>query len=229
LAAIAGFALFAALPPIAAIASVTAIAPGPRPAAATAFTSPLRLGSAWPIALPVASTLRPLRTAPFSPWALRPRSSLAPCLIALAAGPFDGRLIALTAGWLVALAAFPLRAWFVLVAAEALGESPAFFITRDLESRARILVRSARPPSRPTPFAAAAPSLRLARLLRRLPEAAAREPHHHRVWMTGLQLLQRGCEFFLRRGAERRRLPFENDRPVGMAGRHRFTALARVA
>jgi hypothetical protein len=209
LAAIAGFALFAALPPIAAIASVTAIAPGPRPAAATAFTSPLRLGSARPIALPVASTLRPLRTAPFSPLALRPRSSLAPCLIALAA--------------------LPLRAWFVLVAAEALGESPAFFITRDLESRARILVRSARPPSRPTPFAAAAPSLRLARLLRRLPEAAAREPHHHRVWMTGLQLLQRGCEFFLRRGAERRRLPFENDRPVGMAGRHRFTALARVA
>jgi hypothetical protein len=94
------------------------------------------------------------------------------CFIALTAGPFDTRLIVL--------------------AASPLGESPALLVAWHLESRARILVRSAWPPTRSAPFPTTAARHCLARLLLRLPQPAAREPHHHGIGMAGLQLLERG-------------------------------------
>jgi hypothetical protein len=120
----------------------------------------------------------------------------------------------------VALARQPLGTAVVALATLSLGESAALLVTGDLESRPWILVRSARSPSGSAAFSPAPSRERVARLLRRLPQASACEPHHHGIGMSRLQLLQRRREFLLRRSAERRGLPFENDRPVGMARRH---------
>ena len=59
-----------------------------------------------------------------------------------------------------------------------------------------------------------------ARLFFGPPQPAAREPHHHRVRMLRLDLLERRQQLLLRRGAERGRLVAEDDRPVGVAWRH---------
>jgi hypothetical protein len=82
-------------------------------------------------------------------------------------------------------------------------------------------MRSAGAPGRPAAIGWRAPlAERLARLLFRLPEPAARKPEQRSVRMPRLQLLQRRQQFLLRVRAEGRRLALENDRPVGMAWRH---------
>jgi hypothetical protein len=146
------------------------------------------------IALPLALAMRALRAVPFRAFA---------------------RVIPLVRR----VVAQPLGTAVVALAAQPIGESAALLVTRDLESRAWILMRSPRSPSGPAAFSPSSRE-RFARLLRRLPQAAACEPHHHGVGMPRLQLLQRRRQFLLRRSAERRGLPFENDRPVGMARRH---------
>jgi hypothetical protein len=143
----------------------------------------LRLWSAWAIALPLASSLRPLRPASFPARALRSRRPLDTWFIALATGPLDT--------WFVALASWPLDLRFIALATEPVGESAALLVAGHLETRTRILVRAARSPTRSASLATTAPRQRFARLLLRLPQAAARKPHHHGVGMPGLQLLQR--------------------------------------
>jgi hypothetical protein len=66
----------------------------------------------------------------------------------------------------------------------------------------------------------AAAMLGRARFLRARPQAAAREPHHHRVGVLVVELLEGRLELLAQLRSERRRLPFDDDRPVCEAWRH---------
>jgi hypothetical protein len=65
-------------------------------------------------------------------------------------------------------------------------------------------------------------------LVLRRPQAAAREPLHHRIGMPDLQLPQRRHQLFLRVRAKRGGLAFENDRPVVVPGRHASPIMAAL-
>jgi hypothetical protein len=65
-------------------------------------------------------------------------------------------------------------------------------------------------------------------LVLRRPQAAAREPLHHRIGMPDLELPQRRHQLFLRVRAKRGGLAFENDRPVVVPGRHAAPIMAAL-
>jgi hypothetical protein len=123
--------------------------------------------------------------------------------------------------------AFALRVEFrasaprAIGAAQVRGEAPPLLVARHLELLARVAML---PPGSPLGRAFLRRAFQLERhalFFRRVPQLAAREPLHHGVGMLGLQLLQGRQQLLLRVRAESGRLPFENDRPVGVARRHR--------
>jgi hypothetical protein len=115
----------------------------------------------------------------------------------------------------------PAAARLVAIAEQLLAKPASAFVARNVEALARIAVRTAWTPiaSAVLPLGVACRARELLLLLR-LPETAAREPSQHGVGMARLQLLQRRQQLFLRVRAERGRLPFQNDRPVGMSWGH---------
>jgi hypothetical protein len=104
------------------------------------------------------------------------------------------------------------------LAAHPLGETPALLVARDVEPRAWILVVAAGPPVAPAAFAAML--LRSSRFVWARPQTSAREPHHHRIGMLVLQLLEGRLELLAVLRAKGGRLSFDDDRPVGEAWRH---------
>jgi hypothetical protein len=114
-----------------------------------------------------------------------------------------------------------LRRHLASIANEALAKASSPLVARDLKSLARIAMGSAW-----TPVASALLARRVTRGTRepffflRVPQLAARKPLQHRIGMPRLQLLECRQQFLFRPRAERRRLAFENDRPVGVAWRH---------
>ena len=114
------------------------------------------------------------------------------------------------------------------LAPQVLGKASPLLVARDLEAIPRILVLAAGTPIARTPIAGRgtcrpSPGERLGPLLiLRLPQSPAREPLHHRIGMSHLQLAQRGQEFFFCVGAKCGGLPFEDDRPVVVPGGHGF-------
>jgi hypothetical protein len=118
--------------------------------------------------------------------------------------------------------------WRGSLAPQILGKASPLLVARNLEAIPRILVLAAGTPIARTPIAGrgtcrTSPGERLCPLLiLRLPQSPAREPLHHRIGMSHLQLAQRGQEFFLCVGAKRGGLSFEDDRPVVVPGRHGF-------
>ena len=103
-----------------------------------------------------------------------------------------------------------------------------------LEPVARIFVRAAgtpvaAPPLRRRPIALRLPRRRrrvalhleiVALRLPRLPQLPACEPAHRDVWALPLELYERRLELLALPRAESRRLLVDQNRPVGMAGRH---------
>jgi hypothetical protein len=125
---------------------------------------PLRI----PLAFPLAVAWRPLRFPRPIAFSRRPRSF------------FRSRLAALTAGRR-ALAGPGL----IAIAIEPIPEPPPLLVARDVEARARILVRAAG-----APIPAAVLALRLPRsacspfLVLRVPQPPAGKPPHHRIGMA---------------------------------------------
>jgi len=96
-------------------------------------------------------------------------------------------------------------------------------IARNLELVARILVLAAGTPVVAAPLSSAPLPLLPQREHRRFfgwPQLAAGEPHHHRIRLLRLQLLQRRQQFFLSRRTKRGGLAADDDRPVGITRRH---------
>jgi hypothetical protein len=90
-----------------------------------------------------------------------------------------------------------------------------------LESRARVLVLAARSPVLRPPLCGPLQIFsRPLRLLRRIPQPAAREPLHHDIAVLPPKLIQRGQQLFLVTRAERGRFVVDEDGPVRVAGRH---------
>jgi hypothetical protein len=109
-------------------------------------------------------------------------------------------------------------------------EPPALLVARHFETLARILVRAAGTPSRAATLARRrGPSGGGALFLLRLPQTAAREPQKRRVRVARLELLERGQQLLPRVGAKRRRLSFQDDRPVGVSGGHAASIMAPSA
>jgi hypothetical protein len=106
-----------------------------------------------------------------------------------------------------------------LIAPHPFGEAPPLLVARDVEPCARIAMRSARPPILTPPFCSTG-VLGRARFFRRGPQASAREPHHHRIGMLALELLERRDEVVAILRAESRGLPLDDDCPVGKAWGH---------
>jgi hypothetical protein len=105
------------------------------------------------------------------------------------------------------------------IASRPVGKAAPLLVAGDVESRARIAVLAARPPLSIAALAAAA-VLPCPCVFRGRPELAAAEPHHRGVGMLALQLFQGREQIVALRRAERRRLPFDDDRPVGETRRH---------
>ena len=108
------------------------------------------------------------------------------------------------------------------VPVETFCEPSALLIARHLETVVRVLVLASGPPLGRS-FLGGAPSFqgsRHALFLRRVPQAAAREPLHDGVRMTDLQLAERRQQLLLRVGAKRSGFSLEDDGPVRMAWRH---------
>jgi hypothetical protein len=109
---------------------------------------------------------------------------------------------------------------------------PPLFVARARETVARILVFAAGPPvARPLlPRRGSAPVRRYFRALfvLRFPEASTREPLHHRVGVTRLQLPECRRELFLCMRAKCGGLAFEDDRPVVVPGRHTPAIMAAL-
>jgi hypothetical protein len=122
---------------------------------------------------------------------------------------------------------FRLTGSLALVAPHAFGKTPPLLVTRDLESRARIAMLAAGPPLLVPPLSSAA-TLGSARVLGRGPEPSPREPHHHRIGMLALQLLEGRDEVVAVLRAESRGLAFNDDRPVGETWGHGELTLPRV-
>src|SRR5205085_703869 len=103
-----------------------------------------------------------------------------------------------------------------------------------LEPIARILVAAAGTPVVAAPLGGRRPVAAIARLGRRaplllevrllcfagVPQFAAREPAHRHVCALALKLDQGRLQFLALAGAEGRRLPVDQNRPVGVTRRH---------
>ena len=120
----------------------------------------------------------------------------------------------------------PVFAWgaalFVSITPGALGEAAAFLVARHLEAVARILVFAARTPVAAARLAATTallPQPEFRRFLRR-PELSSREPHHRRVRMPRLKLLERRQQFLTLRSTKCGGLSAGDDRPVHVTRRH---------
>src|SRR5581483_933353 len=91
-----------------------------------------------------------------------------------------------------------------------------------LEACARVCVFAARPPLACAMLAGRTrTSLRIACFLGAVPQAFAREPLEHDVRVRPLQLMERRQELLFFAGAKRGRLVVDQNRPVGVARRHR--------
>jgi hypothetical protein len=101
------------------------------------------------------------------------------------------------------------------------GETPPLLVARHVEAGTRILVLAARPPLPIAPLAAAA--LGRPGFLGTRPQAATGEPHHHRVGMLVVELLEGGLELLAQLRSKRRGLSADDDRPVCEAWRHVLT------
>ena len=208
-----------------AIATAAASAWGSR-----GFPAAVALAAAWsrgparfPIRLPIRGRGRAVRSIlRRTPWSL-PLTRWASVL-----RPWPRRWLRSGAGWprwplrLVALVRQRhLAIVWCVIPEQSLAKAPAFLVARDFEFRARIFMRSARPPGRPTPLSRRPlPHERRTRFFFGLPQASAREPHQHGIGMSRLQLTQRGQELLLRVRAKGCRLALEDDRPVRVAWGH---------
>jgi hypothetical protein len=108
---------------------------------------------------------------------------------------------------------------FTLVAPHPFGESPPLLVARDLEARPRVAVLSPGTPVLAAPIGSA-PPLRRPRFIRRGPQPPAREPHHDRVGMLALELLEGRNEVVAILRTESGWLALDDDCPVGETGRH---------